>query len=150
MNRPPRDPREAIVTRDHWLLMSALGASITLATLGAFGLSLFWLGLDNGAAVTVAFTTLAVGQLWNVFNMRDPEAGLIRNDVSRNPYVWGAIALSLGLIGLALFLPPLADLLKLASPGWAGLALASAASILPLVFGQLWIIWRFRRSGSAR
>lgn len=150
MHRPPRDPREAIVMRDHWILMAVLGISITVATLGAFGLSLFWLGLETEPAVTVAFTTLAVGQLWNVFNMRDPETGLIRNDVSRNPYVWGAIVLSLGLIGLALFLPPLADLLTLASPGWAGLALASAASIVPLVFGQLWIIWRFRRSGRAR
>ena len=85
MHRPPRDPREAIVMRDHWFLMAVLGASITVATLGAFGLSLFWLGLDTGPAVTVAFTTLAVGQLWNVFNMRDPETGLIRNAVSRNP-----------------------------------------------------------------
>jgi len=150
MNTPPRDPSEAIVTREHWVLMAVLGASITVATLGAFALALFWLGLDMGPAITVAFMTLAVSQLWNVFNMRDPKAGLIRNDVSRNPYVWGAIALSLGLIGLALFFPPLAGLLQLDPPGGGGLALAAVASVLPLFCGQGWIIWRVRRGSKAR
>ena len=149
MKRPPRDPSESIVLREHWVLIAVLGASITVATLGAFGLSLYWLGLDTGPAITVAFTTLSIGQLWNVFNMRDPEAGLLRNDVTSNRYVWGAISLSLGLIGLALFLPPLASLLKLDAPGGTGLALAAVASLVPLVFGQAWITLRFRLSAKA-
>ncbi len=144
MHKPPRDPEEPTITRDHWIFMAMLSSAITLATLGAFGLSLFWLDLDTGKSITVAFLTLALGQLWSVFNLRDPDAGLIRNDVSRNPYVWGAIALCLGLIGLALWLPALADLLKLQSPGNAGLALAVAASFVPLILGQLWIVWRAR------
>lgn len=144
MNTPPRDPSEAIVTRAHWMLMAVLGGSITAATLLAFALALFWLELDLGPSITVAFMTLAVSQLWNVFNMRDPKAGVIRNDVSRNPYVWGAIALSLGLVGLALFFPPLASLLKLDPPGGGGLALAAAASVLPLLCGQGWIMLRAR------
>jgi Ca2+-transporting ATPase len=148
MTKPPRDPRESIVTRDHWILMAVLGASITVATLGAFSLSLLWLGLDTGPSVTVAFLTLALAQLWNVFNMRDPGAGLIRNDVSRNPYVWGAIAFSVGLIGLALLLPPLAGILQLDPPGAAGLTLATAASLVPLVLGQAWITLRFRLSSN--
>jgi Ca2+-transporting ATPase len=145
MKAPPRDPREAIVTRRHWSLMAVLGGAITAATLGAFSLSLFWLGLDTGASVTVAFLTLALGQLWNVFNMRDPDAGWLRNDVSRNPYVWGSILLSGGLIALAVFLPPLADLLQLPTPGAAGLALGAVASLLPLAVGQAWVVLRLRR-----
>jgi Ca2+-transporting ATPase len=149
MTRPPRDPAEPIVTRDHWILLAVLGGAITLATLGAFGLSLYWLGLDTGPAVTVAFVTLALAQIWNVFNLRDPEAGPIRNDVSRNPYVWGAITLCLGLIAAALWLPGLSGLLQLASPGPAGLGLALAASLVPLALGQAWIIFR-HRSAPAR
>jgi len=139
MKKPPRDPQEAIVSKPHWVTIGVLGSFITVATLGSFALALFWLKLDTGDAITVAFLTLSLGQLWNVFNMRDPDAGILGNDITRNPYVWGAIALCLGLIALAVWLPGLAGLLELASPGAAGLGLAAAASIVPLALGQLWI-----------
>jgi len=139
MRKPPRDPDEQILDRSRWILIGVLGAAITIATLGAFLLALSWLQLDAAAAVTVAFLTLALAQLWNVFNMRDPGTGLFDNDVTRNPYVWGALALCLGLIGLAIWLPALASLLGLPTPGMEGLALALAASLTPLVLGQAWL-----------
>ncbi|WP_280140329.1 cation-translocating P-type ATPase [Jannaschia faecimaris] len=139
MTKPPRNPAEAIINRRRWVLIGVLGAFITIATLGAFACALFWLGLETGQAVTVAFLTLALAQLWNVFNVRDPDSGMLRNEVTRNGYVWGAIAFCLGLIGLALWIPQLADLLGLPSPGGAGLLLAGGASLLPLPLGQAWI-----------
>ncbi|MBU2484202.1 MAG: cation-translocating P-type ATPase, partial [Alphaproteobacteria bacterium] len=87
MARPPRDPKEQIVDRPRWWLIGVLGGAITLATLAAFLLALFWLRLESGPAVTVAFLTLALAQLWNVFNVRDADSGLIGNEVTRNPYV---------------------------------------------------------------
>ena len=123
-----------------WWLIAVRGGAITLATLAAFLLALFWLQLDAGAAVTVAFLTLALAQLWNVFNVRDADAGLVGNEVTRNPYVWGALALCLGLIGLAVWLPSLASLLGLPHPGADGLALAAASSLAPLVLGQVWLM----------
>ena len=139
MTKPPRDPAEAIIDRARWILIGVLGAAITIATLGAFAGALYWLRLETGAAVTVAFLTLALAQLWNVFNVRDTDSGLLSNEVTRNGYVWGAIALCLGLIGFALWFPPLADLLGLPAPGRAGLALAGGASLLPLALGQAWV-----------
>jgi Ca2+-transporting ATPase len=139
MRKPPRDPKEQILDRARWRLIAVLGALITVATLGAFLLALTWLALVPDAAVTVAFLTLALAQLWNVFNMRDPDAGLISNDVTRNAYVWGAIVLCLGLIGFAVGLPTLANLLGLPWPGPQGLALAAVASLVPLVLGQAWL-----------
>ena len=147
MARPPRDPAEPILARRHWTQIAVLGGAITLATLGAFAAALVWLRLAPGPAVTVAFLTLALAQLWNVFNVRDPDGGLIVNDVSRNPFVWAAIALCLGLTALALWFPPLAAVLGLAPPGKAGLLLAAAASVLPLVIGQAWVVLARRRGG---
>ena len=144
MARPPRDPREQIIDRPRWWLIGVLGGAITLATLAAFLLALFWLRLEAAAAVTVAFLTLALAQLWNVFNVRDADAGLFDNEVTRNPYVWGALALCLGLIGLAVWLPSLASLLGLPDPGPGGLALAAASSLAPLGLGQAWLA--FNRS----
>ena len=145
MARPPRDPGEAIVDRPRWQVVAVLGSFLTVATLGAFVLALAWLKLDAASAVTVAFLALALGQLWNVFNMRDPGSGLLRNEITRNPYVWGAIALCLGLVGLAVWQPALGGVLQLASPGAAGLGLAVLASFVPLALGQVWIALRRRR-----
>jgi Ca2+-transporting ATPase len=139
MTKPPRDPEESIVDRPRWILIGFLGASITIATLGAFALALYWLQLDTGPSVTVAFLTLALAQLWNVFNVRDRDSGSLSNEVTSNLYVWGAIALCLGLIGLALWVPALAALLGLPNPGSAGFVLAGCASLVPLALGQAWL-----------
>ena len=140
MQKPPRDPAQEIVDRPRWMLIGILGAAITVATLGAFVLALYWLDLESGSAITVAFLTLALAQLWNVFNVRDPDAGMFKNEVTRNVYVWGAIVLCLVLIGLALWVPWLAILLGLPDPGWDGLALAAGASLVPLALGQGWLV----------
>ncbi len=139
MTRPPRDPNEAIVDRRRWIQIGLFGGLITLATLGAFGAALFWLALGPEAAVTVAFVTLALAQLWNVFNIRDSASGIFSNEISKNPYVWGALALCIGLIALALWLPGLSDILRLPSPGPTGLTLAAAMSLAPLILAQIFI-----------
>ncbi|AJE45186.1 cation-translocating P-type ATPase [Celeribacter indicus] len=136
MHRPPRPPSEPIVGRTEWLRIAGLGAAQTVATLAAFMLALYRLDLSAEQAVTVAFLTLALAQLWNVFNTRAADAPLIANDVVRNPYVWGALALCLVLIGAALWVPELSSVLSLATPGTGGLALAAVASLLPLLLGQ--------------
>jgi Ca2+-transporting ATPase len=142
MSQPPRDPQEAIVDRPRWFLIGFLGVSITLATLGAFAAALFGLGLEAAPAVTVAFLTLALAQLWNVFNVREPGGGLLRNDVTRNPYVWGALALCIALIAAALWLPGLSEVLGLPDPGVSGLVLAGGMSLVPLVLGQILLVTR--------
>ncbi|QID17538.1 hypothetical protein G3580_07710 [Nitrogeniibacter mangrovi] len=125
---------------------------ITATTLAVFALALFRLALVPAQAVTMAFVTLALAQLWHVFNMREAGSGWLANEVSRNPYVWGAVALCLALIGAALGWPALSALLQLPSPGGAGLALAVAASFVPLGVGQ-WLLAgdaRARRRAAGR
>jgi Ca2+-transporting ATPase len=115
----------------------AYGAVITVATLGAFTIALHALGMDSGAAVTVSFLTLALAQLWHVFNMRDPGSGFLRNEITRNRYVWGALILCIGLILGAIHLPGISGVLGLAPPSPAGWGLALALSFLPFVVGQI-------------
>lgn len=146
MTVPPRDPREQIIGRAEWRRIAILGAAITAATLAAFGLALGWLGLDARRAVTVAFVTLALAQLWNVFNLRSPESRLWVNEVTRNRYVWAALILCLALIAIALWLPSASQLLDLPHPGGQGLVLAAVLSTGPLLAGQLALTAR-RRAG---
>jgi len=136
MRRPPRDPSEPIVDHDRWLAIGMLGSLITIATLGAFAVALYWLRLPTDQSVTVSFVTLALAQLWNVFNVRNADGRLLSNEVVRNPYVWAALVLCTGLIALALWLPMLSDVMQLPNPGSAGLLLALVASLVPLIAGQ--------------
>lgn len=152
MQRPPRDPAEPIVDRRHWIRIGVLGALITAATLGAFALALFRLGLEPPRAVTVAFLTLALAQLWNVFNMRASGSHLFRNQITTNPYVWGALVLCSVLIAGAIAFPAAAGLLGLPDPGIEGLALGAGMSLIPLVLGQVVVAlgWTGRPSPTDR
>lgn len=146
MQRPPRAPSEPIVGRHGWVRIGVLGGAITVATLAAFGGALNWLHLPVGPAITVAFVTLALAQLWNVFNMRAAGSAMLRNDITCNPWIWAAIGFCLLLTGMALWLPLLSGVLKLPDPGWQGLALAAGASLFPLLVGQLFAVLDARRA----
>jgi Ca2+-transporting ATPase len=137
MTRPPRHPDEPILARGHWLMVVAQGGAITLAVLGAFALAVVWIEMPDRQAVTVSFLTLAFAQLGHVFNMRGPGSGLVRNEVTRNPFVWGAFALCTVLLLAVVYLPGLAGVLRLSPPGIEGWTIVLALSALPLVVGPL-------------
>jgi Ca2+-transporting ATPase len=137
MERPPRDPGEPIMTRHHWLTVFGYGSVITLVVLSSFALAFAWLDLAPPEAVTISFLTLAFAQLWHVFDMRDPGSGFLRNDVTRNPYVWGALILCVGLLLGAVYIPVLSNVLNVSSPGTRGWALVIGMSLIPWLVGQI-------------
>ena len=136
MRKPPRPAAESILGRNHWVAVIAYGLLITVVTLAAFELARKWLGMSDSEAVTISFLTLAFAQLWHCFNMRDAGSALWTNEVVRNPYIWGSLALCAGLILAAVYLPGLSYVLRLSPPGAAQWGLILAASAVPLVIGQ--------------
>jgi Ca2+-transporting ATPase len=135
LRRPPRDPREPLLARRQWMFIAFYGALLTAATLGALLFGRYELGLEGDALVTVSFLTLAFGQLFHVFNMREAGAPILRNAVTGNLYVWLAVIFCSGLLFLAVYFPPLADALNLAPPSREAWLLVCAASLLPLFIG---------------
>ncbi|MGD2037070.1 MAG: cation-transporting P-type ATPase, partial [Desulfobacterales bacterium] len=98
MRQPPRNPNEPILTRSHWLAISGYGVLIAVCVLIAYVLAFRWLGADTDRAVTVSFLTLAFARLWHVFNMRTRGTSLIRNPITENPFIWGALMLCIALL----------------------------------------------------
>jgi len=137
MKRLPRDPREPILPKAKWAYIATLGAVMTGSVLGAFVLALTTLDLPPEKAVTVSFMTLALAQLWHVFNMRDTGSGVFGNEITRNPFIWGALVLCIGLIAAAVFMPGLSDVLGLEPLNGGAWVVILAFSAIPLVFGQL-------------
>lgn len=140
LDRPPRQPREPIISAGLWRMMTGYGALIAASTLLALAGAKYWLGLDTAATTTVSFLTIALAQLWHVFNMRGRGSGVLRNAVTRNRLVWYALMLCLGLIAAALTVPVLATALQIAAIGIKGWALAIGCSVLPVAAGQAWLL----------
>lgn len=136
MQQPPRDPQESVLTRRHWWAIAAYGILIAVALLGAFALGLSWLGMSPTEATTITFLTLGFTRLWHVFNMREQGSGLFRNEISENPYIWGALVICSGLLLIAVYLPGLSTVLSTVNPGMNGWIVVAGMSLMPLVVGQ--------------
>ncbi|MBE9019025.1 cation-transporting P-type ATPase, partial [Chroococcidiopsidales cyanobacterium LEGE 13417] len=137
MQRPPRRAKEPILTRRHWLAIAGYGLVIAVTLGAAFIIALTWLGITQRQAVTVSFMTLGFTRLWHVFNMRDRNSGLFRNEISQNPYVWEALVLCTGLLLIAVYVPFLSAALRTADPEINGWLLIIGMSFVPLVIGQI-------------
>ena len=100
MRRPPRDPRDRVIDRDMWIGIFWVGLVMAVATLVALDLrlpgGLVGDGGDIATARTMAFTTLVLAQLFNCFNARSDRRSAFVG-LFANGWLWGAIALSLGL-----------------------------------------------------
>jgi Ca2+-transporting ATPase len=133
LSRPPRPPSEPILARPQWLAIIAHGGVITAVALSAMLAAIHALGLAGDAATTMSFFTLALAQLWHVFNMRNWRDRLIFNQLTRNTYVWLAIALCILILSVAALQPDIAAALHLVSLPPAAWAVVLALSLVPVV-----------------
>ena len=105
---------------------------MAIVVLAAMAIAFFYLEFDREEAVTVAFCTLALAQIWHVFNMRASQGSLFDNEIVRNVWIWLALGLCLMLTIAAVYLPPLSNVLRLTDPGRSGWLLILAFSLAPL------------------
>lgn len=140
MQKPPRDPKEPVLTGKHWTMIFSYGVLIALPVLGALWIALHWFEMSREQAVTISFLTLGFSRLWHTFNMSDHQAGFFRNEITNNPFVWGALALCAALLIAAALVPAFAQVLKVAAPGRHGWLLIFGMSLVPLFFGQVYKI----------
>ncbi len=137
LKRPPRDPEEAVLTRAHWIRILGWGLVITVVVMSVYALALYQLDLGPEMAVTMSFLTLALAQLWHVFNMRGAGSRRLKNDITKNVWVWGAIGVCILLTLAAVYIGPLAAVLDVRDPGLQGWEIIVAASLVPAVLGLI-------------
>ena len=140
MRRPPRDPQAAILSPRFLRGVAFYGGLMTLATLAAF----VW-GLRTGGgtarAVALCFTTLGLAQILHLGNARSRRAVLGYRAATANAFALGAVALTVALQLLALYLPPLRNLLGLVPLGIADWMVVLPLAAVPAVIGQA-LKWR--------
>jgi Ca2+-transporting ATPase len=136
MLHPPRDPTDDVIMPRHWRRVAAWGGLITISVLTAFTLALGYFDYEAPQAVTIAFLTLALAQLWHVFNMRAEGSPVIKNEITTNRLVWGALLLCVGLLLLAVGMPMLSRVLHLEALDQTAWGLVLGFSVIPLALGQ--------------
>lgn len=139
MDKPPRDPGEPLLTRGHWMSIGSYGLFIAVVVMASLYLAIFHLDMETESAVTISFLTLALSQLFHVFNMRSFQSRIWDNEITQNLFVWGAIVLCLIIILGAVYIPSIAAVLQLIDPGLNGWLLVIGMSLLPLIAGQIYI-----------
>ena len=135
MSRPPRPQGEGVITGRMWAGIAFVGAIMAVGTLMMLDWSLPD-GLIAGAgdlryAQTMAFTTLVLFQLFNVFNARSDEQSAFVG-LFQNRWLWGALSVSLSLHIAVIYVPFLQNVFStvgLSASDWLR-CVAVASSVL--------------------
>jgi Ca2+-transporting ATPase len=136
MEHPPRPKAEALLAPRHWARLAGYGLVMSAAVLAGLAISLLVFDMSTKRAVTVSFLILMGAQLGHVFNMVSPRSGFIYNEVTRNPWIWGAVILCVGLLVAAVYVPILSEVLGTEEPGREGWMLVLTLSLAPVLVGQ--------------
>ncbi|WCH97206.1 HAD-IC family P-type ATPase [Streptomyces moderatus] len=103
MRRPPRDPSERILDARSLLAVSRAGAVMALGTVMVLALARE--KIDTDTALTMAFTTFVLFQLFNALGARADNGPLLGRHQFRNRTLWLCLAGVLAVQILAVHLP---------------------------------------------
>jgi P-type Ca2+ transporter type 2C len=140
MTRPPRDPKEPLMTlRFGWLIVWQ-GLLLSSCTLATFAIGMHWYGTAGTGlrhAVTIAFMTLALAQTFHAFNARSHTRSAFASDLFTNRWVWGATIICVLLQVAAVTIAPLMGVLHTVPLVAADWALIAAGALAPVAFVEL-------------
>jgi Ca2+-transporting ATPase len=137
MDRAPGNPKDPILKKADWVRILLYGLAISISVLGAVLYGKYGLELPAGRINNLAFYTLVGAQLFHVFNLTDRGESFFRNEITTNPYVWGAILVSVGLTAAAYLIPPVAAALQLEAIQLGFLAIALLFSLGSVILVQM-------------
>jgi Ca2+-transporting ATPase len=141
MRRPPRDPREALVTWRFGQRMLAEGAMLAAGVLSAY-LWAVWQEGPGRRATTIAFVALVLIHPFQAMNCRSDRLGWWR--LPPNRLVWMALGALVGAQWVATSWAPLARLLgtiPLSAGDWTALTIAV---LWPVLLMEILKGWRSR------
>lgn len=150
MRRPPRDPKEPLMTpRFGWLIVWQ-GVLLSGCTLATFAIGMLWYGTKDAGlrhAVTLAFMTLALSQTFHAFSARSRTSSAFTSRMFTNGWLWGATIICVLLQIAAVGMPPLRDVLHtvpLTTADWGVIAGASLAPVVVIELVKAAERWRRR------
>lgn len=149
MNEPPRNTNERILNLRRFGNLAAYGITMAVGTLGI----LLWAlqSRPEQYALTMAFTTFVLFQIFNAFNARADKGTAFNRTFFNNHILWLALAGVVGLQVLVVYWPLAQNVFEttaLSAADW-GLAILVASSVLILeeVRKAVQWLWQHRAKG---
>ncbi len=137
MDKPPKKPDHPLLSLRQWMNTFAYAVGISLATLGIIFFAHFKLHLPADEVNNMAFYTLILGQLLNVFNLPANHISIFNNEVTRNLWVWRALVLCVLIVGMAYAIPLVREVLVLVPLQWYQVGLIGLFGLGSLVVTQI-------------
>jgi Ca2+-transporting ATPase len=137
MQRPPRDAGRAILGKQEYWMMLAVGSIMAVGALGVFS----WLigdPLDRQSptfplAQTGCFAVLSLSPMFHAFNCRSARVSNWRIGWFSNWPLWGAVTIGLALIAVAIYVPALHPVFRTDRLTVAHLIPITLVSAIPLL-----------------
>lgn len=143
MQRPPRPSTEPIVNREMRIGMIIQTVFITTAVLGAFRVGLAW---GNATlAQSMAFVTLSISELLRAYTSRSERYSVWQIGITTNRYMQYAVALSLILLALVVYVPFLQPIFNTMPLGLREWIVMLPLILLPSIAAEV-TKWFLRRS----
>jgi len=141
MQRPPRDPREPLLSRRRILLSSLQGASVALVVLVLFAAALYR-GDTPASARTLAFATLVIGNLMLILTNRSWTRVIVSTLRTPNPALWGVVGGAFMVLVLVIYIPFLQSLFRFSSLRLLDVILCLAGGVVSLLWFEGWKLMR--------
>ena len=145
MKRKPRDAKDGIFAGGLGVHVVLQGITVSIITLAAYMVGHYmeagvWEFTNSEDGMTMAFLTLSMAEIFHSFNMRSLEKSIF-SIKGQNPFLWGAMLLSLICTTAVIYIPFLAKAFGFSHISLAeyAVSLLIAATIIPIVELTKWI-----------
>jgi len=145
MQDPPRNPASPLLSKIGWWAIVVHATGMTIAVIGALLFGVFYLETSPNVSNNLAFYTLILAQLWQVFNLPKSSQSFFNNEITRNKYVWLALLICIAITVAMYFIPTTKAILHLETITFELLGIVFLFSLFPIVWSQFfkkmkWII----------
>ncbi|OJV21751.1 MAG: ATPase [Dyadobacter sp. 50-39] len=137
MTSPPRDPQKPVLEAQDWQRILYYAIVITICVIGVFWYATSRLAMSQEQARTVTFYSLSLAQLLHVFNLYSQNNTFFCNEITRNKFIWQALAICIMVLLATYFIPLLSQVLSLQAIGSWSFGLIIMGGTLPLLSVQL-------------
>ncbi len=135
MQHPPRSPKAALLSRPFLVLIAWQGVMVAAIILAAYGWALSAYG-GGAHAQTIALFAVVGVQLGHMFNCRSRTRSALEGLFS-NGFVWGAAGIVIVLQLLAIWLSPLARVLRTVPPTAMDWGIIGLTVLAPIVIVEI-------------
>jgi Ca2+-transporting ATPase len=152
MSKPPREAGIRLMSTREWLGLLGVGTVMAAAALFVF----WWAGgggahahVDASAlarARALCFTLLSISPMFHALNCRSETRSIFALGLFTNRAIWGAFAIGVALVAMALYVPVLNPVFKTEALGVGDVVLVTVLSMVPLVIGELVKLVLLRRA----